>query len=145
MRWLVLDEIILIEKGLKAQTRSRIPAQKYSAEVLMIEMMAQTGALLVGAENDFQHDLIFAKIQEAKFEQNCRAGDVIEIEARSENIRPEGAWLDAFIQNGSGKIAEGRLLLTNVGRLVQGMKNSITFHDAFMNYFKVREKLKLSV
>lgn len=142
MRWLLLDEIIGIEKGVKARTRSHIPSGEFSPETLMIEMMAQTGGLLVGAEHDFQQDLIFAKIEKADFDHTYKAGEAIEIEATSENLRPEGAWVDARILSGERVIARSRLMLMNAGQLVPGKNGSTTFHDAFIQHFNVRQKVK---
>ena len=142
MRWLVLDKILYIEKGVRALTRSHIPDAEYSSEVLMVEMMAQTGALLIGAENDFHEDVVFAKIESAEFEHLYKAGDAIIVEAFSENLRPEGAWIDAVIKKGEIVIARAKLFLICVGNLAAGRNKSITFHDAFMRHFNVREKIK---
>ncbi len=142
MRWLVLDEVLSIERPKRAVSRSRVPQEVFSAEFLMIEMMAQTGALLVGAEKDFSEDLIFAKIESAVFEPGLTPGEPIEIEAFSDQIGPDGGWLEAEIKNERGRLAKSRLLLMNVGHLVPGKKNSITFHDAFMNHFQIRSKIQ---
>jgi len=141
MRWVLLDEVVTIQKGIKAQTRSKIPSCEYSAELLMMEMMAQTGALLVGAESDFQNDLIFAKIDSASFKQPLKKGSLIFIHASSENVRVEGGWMDAWIQNGKEKVAESRFFLMTIGKLISGYEKPITFHDAFMQYFDIRNKI----
>jgi 3-hydroxymyristoyl/3-hydroxydecanoyl-(acyl carrier protein) dehydratase len=142
MRWLLLDEVVSIQKSVKAETRSHVPDFPVSSELLMIEMMAQTGALLVGAENDFKKDLIFAKIDNAVFENVFRKGEPIHIETSSENLRPEGAWLDAWIENKNQRFARARILLMNVGEFLPGQNKPITFHEAFMNYFDVRSKVR---
>ena len=142
MRWLLLDEVTVIEKKVRAKTRSRVPQSDVSPELLMMEMMAQTGALLLGAENDFQSDLVFAKIQEAVFDGGFRAGEGLEIEATSENLRPEGAWLEGAIRSAGGRQARGSFLLMNVGKLVAERTQSITFHEAFMNHFQIRDKVR---
>ncbi len=141
MRWLVLDEVVEVERQKRALARSRVPEVEVSPEFLMIEMMAQTGALLIGAEKDFAEDLIFAKIESAVFEPELVPGEAIEIEASGE-IRPEGGWLEAEIRNLKGRVAKGRFLLMNVGHLVPGSTKSITFHDAFMNHFQIRSKIQ---
>jgi len=142
MRWLLLDEVVSIEPGVKAQTQSHIPNEDVSPEFLMMEMMAQTGGLLLGAECDFKEDVIFAKIAEANFQSHYQKDERIHIEVSSENLRAEGAWMDGVITNQSGKVAESRFLLMNVGHLLPDRKTSITFHDAFMNHFCVRDKIK---
>lgn len=141
MRWLVLDEVVSVERQKRAISRSRVPAGKYSAEFLMIEMMAQTAALLVGVEKDFAEDMVFAKIESAMFEPGLISGETIEIEAFSDQIRPEGGWMEAEIRGARGRIAKSRFLLMCVGHLVPGSTKPVTFHDAFMNHFKIREKI----
>ncbi|MCM8775598.1 MAG: hypothetical protein NC930_04510 [Candidatus Omnitrophica bacterium] len=142
MRWLVLDEVKMIQKKKIASTRSRVPAGSISPQLLMMEMMAQTGALLLGAEKDFEEDLIFAKIDQADFNDIGLTGEVIEIEATSENLRPEGAWLEGTIRSRERIVAQSRFLLMNVGHFIPGQVKSFTFHDRFMDYFQVREKIQ---
>ncbi|MDP3919666.1 MAG: hypothetical protein Q8R76_02520 [Candidatus Omnitrophota bacterium] len=141
MRWLLLDEVIGIEKGKAARTRSRVPNGVVSPEVLMTEMMAQTGGMLLGAETDFQQDLVFVKIEKASFSGDYKADDVLDIEVTSENLHPEGAWLDARIQSRNRTVAKSRLLLMEVSHLRESSAEPITFHAAFMNHFSVREKV----
>ncbi len=151
MRWLVLDEIIAIEQGKRARSRSRIPETTLCAdgagslccspEILMIEMMAQTGGLLLGAEKDYAEDIIFAKIDCADFQNSLCPGTPIEIEATSDCLRPEGAWFEGTIRSARGRIGGGRFLLMNVGHFRPGESRSITFHDRFMKHFQVRSKV----
>ncbi len=140
MRWLLLDEIEAIEKGTKARTTSHIPDSFFSPELGMMEMMAQTGGLLLGAEDDFNQDLIFAKIENAEFFAPWQAGEKIKIRAASGSLRPEGAWFEGSIEAGERKIASARFLLMSVGRLAGN--RPVTFHDAFMKHFKVRERVR---
>ena len=142
MRWLLLDEVIEIQKGSSAKTRSRVPDAEVSAEVLLIEMMAQTGGLLVGAENDYKDDVIFAKIETASFPLTGVPGEKIEIKAVSEQCRPEGSWIEAVVESPRGVLAAAKLMLVHAGALVPGKKASTTFHEAFMNHFKIREKVR---
>lgn len=143
MRWLLLDEVVSIEKKVRALTRGRIPAGSVSPEVLMVEMMAQTGALLLGAEKDFCEDVIFAKIESAVFfQENVKPGAPVQIEALSQDLRSDGAWLDAAIRGVDGEVAKSRFMLINVGHLVPGQTRPVSFHPAFMEYFRVREKLR---
>lgn len=142
MRWLLLDEVVLIKKGERARSVSRIPSASVSSQVLMMEMMAQTGALVLGAEKDYRDDVVFAKIEHASFSVDFSAGEAIEIEAVPDNLRPEGAWFQGKISSKSGVIAESRFLLMNVGRLIPNHDRPVTFHDVFMQHFKIREKVR---
>lgn len=144
MRWLLLDEVLEIRKGEEARTLSRVPFGTVSPEILMIEMMAQTGGLLLGAETDFQEDLVIAKIERAVFFPGFRQGDLLTIEARCEELRPEGAWIGAHIECSGTRAAECRLLLVNVKRLVPGSPRPVTFHEAYMRHFRIRDRVTAS-
>lgn len=142
MRWLLLDEVLSIEKKCKACALSRVPAGPVSVEPLLMEMMAQTGGLLLGAEKNFQDDIIFAKIETADF-FGSRPGEELRIEASSEALRPEGSWIDAVIETRDGKkAAQSRFLLISVGRLDPTVPRPIVFHEAFMKHFRIKEKIK---
>ena len=141
MRWLLLDEIVSVERRLRAKSRSRVPDAPFSPEVLMIEMMAQTGALLIGAETDYKEDLIFAKIEEAEFEHPLSPGENLEIEVTSQDVRPAGAWLDGIIRMAGKSIAKSRFLLMNVGPLIPENREPVSFHRDFMEHFRIREKV----
>lgn len=142
MRWLVLDEVTSVQKGKKSLSRSRVPDAPYSAEFLMIEMMAQTGALLIGAEHDFSKDLVFAKIESAEFFPGFIPGEKIEIEASAEQISAEGGWLEAKIESSRGLVAKSKLLLITIGHLINGKTIPVTFHKGFMEHFDIRNKIK---
>ena len=141
MRWLLLDKVHSIQKGKKAIATSKVPQAPYSSEVLFIEMMAQTGGLLVGAESDYKKDLIFAKIENATITNVPKPGTPIQIEAWSESLGTEGGWLEATITCAEGLVASAKLLLMAVSGLSAEQTRSITFHDNFMNHFSVREKI----
>lgn len=143
MRWLLLDSIVAIEKGKKAHTRSRVFRTGVTPELLMMEAMVQTGGLLLGAEHDFANNLIFAKIEKAFFQGRYETQTVLDIQAFSDQLKPEGAWIDAHIHQQWREIASARFLIMNAGPLVPGKSKSITFHDAFMQYFAVRAKVRV--
>ena len=141
MRWRLLDEVMTIEKKTRVRTRSRVPEAPVSAEPLLMEMMAQTGGLLLGAEKNFEEDIIFAKIENAEF-FDTKPGEEIEIEATSGALRPEGSLIDAAIQTKEGRrVAQARFLLMSVGRLQPDVQEPIVFHEAFMKHFRIKEKL----
>lgn len=141
MRWLLLDAVHSIHKGKKAITSAKVPKAPYSKEVLFIEMMAQTGGLLVGAESDYRKDLIFAKIENVTFADMPCSGTPLQIEAWAEGMNPDGGWLEGTVTCAEGVLAKGKFLLMTVEHLIPGHTNSITFHSAFMNYFNARKKI----
>jgi hypothetical protein len=141
MRWLLLEKVHAIHKGKKAVAFAKVPRAPYSSEVLFIEMMAQTGGLLVGAESDYQKDLIFAKIEHATITHIPDSGTPLQVEAWSESLGTEGGWLEATITCAEGPVARARFLLMAVSGLSKERTESITFHKAFMDHFSVREKI----
>ena len=141
MRWLLLDKVHSIHPGKKAIASSKVPKAPYSCEVLFVEMMAQTGGLLVGAESDYRKDLIFAKIENAIITTVPKSGTPLQIEAWSENLGSEGGWLEATITCAEGPVARAKFLLMAVEGLSTLQTKSVTFHDAFMKHFNVREKV----
>ena len=143
MRWLLLEKVHSIHKGKKAVASAKVPQAPYSSEVLFIEMMAQTGGLLVGAESDYKKDLVFAKIENATISNVPVTGTALQIEAWSESLGAEGGWLEATITCAEGPVAQAKLLLMAVSGLSPEQTKSITFHDAFMNHFGVREKIHI--
>ena len=144
MRWIVLEEILSIEPGSHARATGRLPeaSEAAAAELLVLEMAAQTGGLVAGAQTDFRDDFIFAKIERADFFGPWAPASRFEIEARAEGLRAEGGWIDASVTCRGEKAAEVRFLLMNVGRLAPEKNSSITFHETFMNHFRVREKVR---
>jgi 3-hydroxymyristoyl/3-hydroxydecanoyl-(acyl carrier protein) dehydratase len=145
MRWLVLDEIVSIEPGKQARAMGRVPAgNPASPECLMIEMMAQTGALLLGAETGFHRDVVFTKIEDAVFEGTAGPGDRLEITAVPEDLRPEAVRISAAVSRAGAPVARSRFLLMSVGRLAEDRAEPLTFHSAFMEHFNVRAKVVLS-
>lgn len=142
MRWAVLDEIIKIEKGKSVLARSHVPQEDISPEVLFIEMMAQSGGLLLGAEKDFKEDVVFAKIDFSIFPMPGQEGETLEIRVEAETLRPEGAWVLGKVSCPRGILAEARLMLACAGTLVPGKNDSTTFHEFFMKHFEIREKVQ---
>lgn len=141
MRWNLLEKIDSIEKGNRAIALAKVPDGPYSPEILFVEMMAQTGALLVGVEKNFEDDLIFAKIEKAITVFIPAKGADLKIESWGDMLRPEGGWLDGKIISSGEHVAEARFLLMNVGELIPNHGKSITFHKAFMDHYNVLEKV----
>jgi 3-hydroxymyristoyl/3-hydroxydecanoyl-(acyl carrier protein) dehydratase len=141
MRWVLLDEVIEIRKGVQVRAKSRVPEAEASPEVLLLEMMAQAGGMLLGAENDYKDDVVFAKIEAASYPLKALPGEAIEIKAVSDSLRPEGSWIEAEVSSSRGNLAKAKFMLVNAGALVPGKTSSTTFHEAFMKHYKVREKI----
>lgn len=142
MRWLLLDEVLEIRPKEFALTRSRVPSAPFSSEVLMLEMMAQTGGLLLGAESDYRDDVIFGKVEKAVFDGPFKASEPLEIRVTCEDLGPMGAWFQGEVSSRGALFAESRFFLVNAGRLIQGRDQSLTFPPAFLDHFQVRQKVR---
>ncbi len=144
MRWILLDEVVEICKGAFALTRSHVPEGPFSVEMILLEMMAQTGGLLLGSSHDFQNDIVFGKVEKSLFHGPFPKGAALEIKAVSTESRAEGAWFEASIHSSGKLLAESRFFLANAGLLLPERKSSVTFPEPFLNHFHVREKVKSS-
>lgn len=97
--FLLIDEIIALDPGKKCTARTYIredafwfaghfPNNPVTPGVLMIEMLAQTGAVCSGSipENEGKTAL-FAKIDKAKFKRMVLPGDVLTLEVEMLKLR----------------------------------------------------------
>ena len=144
MRWLLLDEIIEIRPDERVLAKSRIPDTGAQPEFLLIEMMVQTGSLLLGLKSDYSEDVVITKIETAEFKSAWEPDDVVFIESTCDQLREEGAWMTGSVRSANGPVASCRFLLMNVGHLKPENTNSITFHKQFMEYFQIRDKIIVS-
>ena len=87
--FLLIDEVVALEPGKKCIAKTYIkegdfwfaghfPNCPITPGVLMIEMLAQTGAVCVGSLSENQGKIaLFAKIDKAKFRRQVVPGDVL--------------------------------------------------------------------
>lgn len=96
---LLIDEVIALEPGKKCIARTYIQAEDFwfaghfpempvTPGVLLIEMLAQTGAVCAGSlpENKGRVAL-FAKIDKAKFRRQVVPGDVLTLEVQMTKLK----------------------------------------------------------
>ena len=108
MRWMWIDRIVELDPGQRLvaiknvslaeeHLHDHFPAQGDREALpvmpasLMIEGMAQTAGILVGAARDFKEKVILAKIVRAGFERDVLAGDTVRYEARVQRLDAAGA------------------------------------------------------
>lgn len=97
--FLLIDEIIALDPGKKCVARTYIkeadfwfqghfPGQPVTPGVLMVEMLAQTGAVCAGSlpENKGRVGL-FAKIEKARFKRIVVPGDVLTLSVEMVKLR----------------------------------------------------------
>ena len=94
---------------------------------LMIEGMAQTAGILVGAAGDFKEKVILAKIVRAHFERDVLAGDTVRYDARVQRLDPAGAATDGTVsrrgpdQSAWETIGNIELLFSHVDQAMLGV------------------------
>ncbi|MEE2906593.1 MAG: beta-hydroxyacyl-ACP dehydratase [Planctomycetota bacterium] len=108
MRWMWIDQIIDFEPGQRMSAvknvslaedhlhdhfaaDERFPAQPIMPASLMIEGMAQTAGILVGAVNAFKEKVVLAKITTVRLDTDIVPGSTIRYDATLDRIDEAGA------------------------------------------------------
>lgn len=141
MRWNLLYEVLEIRRGCHARATAQWPQNASRPELFFLEMMAQTAGLIFGSLDDFQTDIVFAKVDKAQFYSILPHAFLLVIHATAEDIRPEGGWFQVQVNHEETLMAEARLLLANAGHLHPDAKTSVTFHQQFMTHYQIRKKI----
>ncbi len=108
MRWIWIDRFLELQHGKSARATKYLSlAEDYYAEhfpgypvmpaTLILEGLAQTGGILVGAVNDFKEKVVLAKVPRAVFHREMLAGEQLIYEAEITHLRPEGASVSAKV------------------------------------------------
>ncbi len=138
--WRILSAVDQVIPGQYAKTRAQNWASDYAPEFLMLEMMAQTGGLVIGSQHDFAGNVVFAKVESAEFQSAETIGELtVEAFAR-EGVGEQGSWIEAHVFAGETKVAAAKLFLIDAGDL-DGSNISVTFHPEFLEYYQVRNKI----
>lgn len=97
--FLLIDEITALDPGKKCAARTYIreedfwfeghfPGNPVTPGVLMIEMLAQTGAVCAGSVPENKgRTALFARIEKAKFKRMVLPGDVLTLEVEMVKLR----------------------------------------------------------
>jgi len=127
MRWMWIDRIVehIPEKRLVAiknvslaeeHLHDHFPAAEGADALpvmpapLIIEGMAQTAGILVGAACDFKEKVILAKISGATFEREVFPGSTIRYEATLDRIDPQGAATSGIVSVANSDTTDWELL-----------------------------------
>jgi 3-hydroxyacyl-[acyl-carrier-protein] dehydratase len=92
-RMSAVKNVSLAEEHLHDHFRAddRFPAEPLMPASLMIEGMAQTAGILVGAVNAFREKVVLAKISKAIFDRDVQPGSIIKYDATISRIDSAGA------------------------------------------------------
>jgi 3-hydroxyacyl-[acyl-carrier-protein] dehydratase len=108
MRWFWIDRILLHDRGQRLVTIKNVSAaeehlhdhfpadgdllpQPVMPASLILEGMAQTGGILVGAANDFREKVVLAKIASAQLLAEVVPGQTLRYDATLERLDASGA------------------------------------------------------
>lgn len=139
--WRILSAVDQIVPGQYAKTRAQNWVSDYAPEFLMLEMMAQTGGLVIGSQRDFAGNVVFAKVESAEFSGLRSPASELIVEAFArDGVGEQGSWIEAHILAGEAKVASAKLFLIDAGDL-DGSNISVTFHPEFLEYYQVRQKI----
>src|SRR3954469_9420166 len=108
MRWIWIDKFEKFEVNVQAialknvslaeeHLHDHFPGFPVMPASLMIEGMAQTAGILVGAARQFQEKVILAKIGKASFVRLVRPGEQIVYSAKIVNVSEQGAAIEGVI------------------------------------------------
>ncbi|MDQ3669154.1 MAG: 3-hydroxyacyl-ACP dehydratase FabZ [Actinomycetota bacterium] len=121
--FLLLDEVTVIEPGVRVVARKRVredewylrghfPGRPIMPGVLMVEALAQAGAVAVLAEEENRGKLaLFAGIEDVRFKRIVGPGDELELTCEVERVR--------------GPIGRGKVRATVDGELA--VRGTLTF------------------
>jgi 3-hydroxyacyl-[acyl-carrier-protein] dehydratase len=159
MRWIWIDKFELFEPGKRAiavknvslaedHLHDHFPGFPVMPASLIIEGLAQTSGILVGAARDFREKVILAKIGRATFNRLVRPGEQIVYDASIANVSDIGASVRGVISARIGvvdgkvqeiPVGEIELLFSHIDQNMAGMKFpdfNFVFNSEFMALFE---------
>ncbi len=159
MRWIWIDRFEVFEPGRRAvaiknvslaeeHLHDHFPGFPVMPATLMIEGMAQTSGILVGAAREFKEKVILAKIGKAAFQRLVRPGEQIVYDAVISQVNEMGASISGAIRvrstNAEGQAAElpvgeVEMMFSHIDQNMKGMKFpefNFVFNSEFMSLFE---------
>jgi len=168
MRWIWIDKFEKFEINQSAvaiknvslaeeHLHDHFPGFPVMPASLMIEGMAQTAGILVGAARNFKEKVILAKIGKASFSRLVRPGEQLVYSAKIVNVSEQGAAIEGVIT--SRALVNGQPVETPVGIIemmfshidnnISGMKFpefNFVFNSQFMELFETyRRELEVKI
>lgn len=158
MRWIWIDKFEKFEVNVAAvaiknvslaeeHLHDHFPGFPVMPASLMIEGMAQTAGILVGAARQFKEKVILAKIGRATFTRLVRPGEQIVYSAKIVNVSEQGASIEGTVTsrvNTNGQTAEMpvgtiEMMFSHIDNNMSGMKFpefNFVFNSQFMDLFE---------
>ncbi len=128
MRWFWIDRFIEFNSGRSATAVKNVtlaeehlhdhyPGFPVMPGSLIIEGMAQTGGLLLGEVNNFEHLVILAKIPKVVFHSWATPGDTLHYKADLLDAREEGGTVSVTATCGDRLVAEAEIMFAHVDQM----------------------------
>jgi 3-hydroxyacyl-[acyl-carrier-protein] dehydratase len=158
MRWIWIDKFEKFEVNVAAvaiknvslaeeHLHDHFPGFPVMPASLMIEGMAQTAGILVGAAREFKEKVILAKIGRATFTRLVRPGEQVVYSARIVNVSEQGASIEGTVTsrvNTHGQFSEVPvgsidMMFSHIDNNMSGMKFpefNFVFNSQFMDLFE---------
>jgi 3-hydroxyacyl-[acyl-carrier-protein] dehydratase len=154
MRWIWIDKFVEFVPGESATAVKNVslaeehlhdlyPAFPIMPNSLIIEGMAQTAGILVGAARDFSEKVILAKIGRAAFHRLVRPGDTLAYHARIEQLNETGASItgrvNAGLESDAPLVAEIEMMFSHIDKNMAGLafpEHNFVFTEQFMQLLK---------
>ena len=125
MRWYWVDKFIEFNSGVSAKAVKNVslaeehlhdhfPGFPVMPGSLMIEGMAQTGGILLGEHNDFEHNVILAKVPKVEFHSWACPGDQLIYSATLEDARDEGGSVKVAATVEDRLVAEAEIVFVHL-------------------------------
>src|SRR5947209_639102 len=158
MRWIWIDKFESFEVNVAAvavknvslaeeHLHDHFPGFPVMPASLMIEGMAQTAGILVGAARKFQEKVILAKINKASFTRLVRPGEQLVYAAKIVNVNETGASIGGTItarttvggQPAELPVGSIDMMFSHIDNNMSGMKFpefNFVFNSQFMELFE---------
>lgn len=125
MRWYWVDKFVEFNSGESAKAVKNIslaeehlhdhfPGFPVMPASLMIEGMAQTGGILLGEKNDFEYNVILAKVPKMEFHSWGCPGDQLIYHAVLENSGEAGGSVSVTAKVGDRLVADGEIMFAHL-------------------------------
>ncbi|GAB5440496.1 MAG: hypothetical protein Fues2KO_08450 [Fuerstiella sp.] len=125
MRWYWIDKFIEFESGRSAKAVKNVslaeehlhdhfPGFPVMPGSLMIEGMAQTGGILLGETNDFEYNVILAKVPKVEFSSWACPGDQLVYSATLENVSEGGGSVSVTATVGERLVAAAEIVFVHL-------------------------------
>ena len=120
MRWVWIDRFLEFESGVSAKAIKNVtlaeehlhdhfPGFAVMPGSLILEGLAQTGGILLGEVNNFEHNVILAKVPKIAFHSRATPGDSLTYTAKLIDVRDEGGSVECTAHVGDRLVAEAEI------------------------------------